>query len=106
MSRKDEDHSQAEPRLLRGLGSTALITILIRCTALPDSISNLRSQAEACLLSAALPSHCPLLSALIPQLQYTSRAFRCDETSLSIVVRRECYGVTRELPSGLWLGVT
>ena len=35
-------------------------------------------------------SHCPLFFALLPQK----------------VVHRESYGVTRELPSGLWLGVT
>src|SRR5712691_180682 len=111
MSRKAKTTHKPGLGSCEALANTALIMILMPCTVLQDSISNLRDQAEACLFLQRSPDRwtplsLPLLFALFPQLQYPSRVFRCDETSLSIVVRRECYGVTRELPSGLWLGAT
>ena len=94
------------------LASTALIMILMPCTVLRGSISNLRSEAEACLFLPRSPDRWPPLS-LPPALCRCFRIsstllvrFDVDETSRSIVVHRECYGVTRELPSELWLGVT
>jgi hypothetical protein len=48
----------------------------------------------------------PSLFNLRATLQYLSRLSRCDETSLSMALQREYYRLTRELPSGLWPGVT